>query len=359
VDERLSHVAGLVDRIVLREGVAGAGVAVLAGGEVALEHYAGDAGPGNPAAPETLWPIASISKLYTATMIMRLVEQGELTLITRAGTILPRFDGDGKERITLRQLLTHTSGLQYEPPELPRLLAAQTPIEEMVDVAYALPLDYPPGTDQHYSDLGYGVAGRLAAVAMETDFPSLIRELVLEPVGLTDTFLPAPADASSRIAYVSGAPGEGTAGAMYISAYGRGLAHPAFGAVATLPDLLAFGALFTPHAARPLLSAAGLATMTSDQTCGDQPGLHVMPATGVIHPWGIGFMLKGRGATMELVSPASFGHGGASGCILWIDPVHDVVVAFVSNLHMRTDPDGFMPRLTRVVNATLAALTGA
>ena len=174
--------------------------------------------------------------------------------------------------------------------------------------AYALPLDYPPGTDQRYSDLGYAVAGRMAAVAMQADFPNLVRELVLEPAGLIDTFLPAPADVSTRIAYVSGALGEGTDGAIYSSAYGRGLAHPAFGAVATLPDLLAFGALFTPHAARSLLSGAGLATMTSDQTCGDEPGEHVIPPAGVIHPWGIGFMLKGRAATMELVSPASFGH---------------------------------------------------
>ena len=77
VDGPLAHVAGLVDRMVRAEGVQGAGVAVLASGKLALEHYAGDASPGKPAGPETLWPVASISKLYTATMIMRLIEQGE------------------------------------------------------------------------------------------------------------------------------------------------------------------------------------------------------------------------------------------------------------------------------------------
>jgi beta-lactamase class C len=359
MDGRLADVAGLIDRVVSTEGVPGAGVTVLVGGEVALEHYAGEAEPGTPAGPETLWPVASISKLFTATMIMRLIEQGELPLITRARSVLPRFDGGGKEQITLRQLLTHTSGLPHEPPQIARLLAARTPLEEIVETAYALPLEFPPGTNQRYSDLGFAVAGRMSAVAMQADFSNLVRELVLEPAGLIDTFLPAPADVSPRIAYVSGVLGEGTDGAIYSSAYGRGLAHPAFGAVATLPDLLAFGALFTPHAARPLLSGAGLATMTSDQTCGDEPGQHVIPPAGVIHPWGIGFMLKGRAATMELVSPASFGHWGGSGCILWIDPVHDAVVAFVSNLHVRADPDEFVPRLTRVVNATLAALTRA
>jgi CubicO group peptidase (beta-lactamase class C family) len=210
---------------------------------------------------------------------------------------------------------------------------------------------------QRYSDLGYAVAGRMAEVAMQGDFSQLVRELVLEPAGLTGIFLPAPADEAKRMAYVHGALGEGSAGAMYTSPYARGLAHPAFGAVATLPDLLAFGALFTPHASRPLLSAAGLATMTTDQTCGDEPGEHVIRPVGVIHPWGIGFMLKGRSGMMDLAAPASFGHGGASGCILWIDPVRDVVIAFVSNRHARADPEGFMPRLTRVVNATLAAVS--
>jgi CubicO group peptidase (beta-lactamase class C family) len=80
---------------------------------------------------------------------------------------------------------------------------------------------------------------------------------------------------------------------------------------------------------------------------------------GVIHPWGIGFMIKGRAGTPELVSPLSFGHAGASGCILWIDPVADVVIAFVSNRHLNLDMDGFFFRLDRVVNVAMAACSRA
>jgi CubicO group peptidase (beta-lactamase class C family) len=144
---------------------------------------------------------------------------------------------------------------------------------------------------------------------------------------------------------------------MYNSAYSRGLAHPAFGVVATLRDLLAFGLLFTPHAGRTVLSGAAIRTMTSDQTGGDEPGERVYQPTGVIHPWGIGFELKGRSGTRELVSPSSFGHGGATGCVLWIDPVLDVVVAFVSNRHLSTGLEAFTSRLNRVVNVATASLT--
>jgi len=197
----------------------------------------------------------------------------------------------------------------------------------------------------------------MAAAAAQVDFPELVGDLVLEPAGLADTYLGPPARVSPRIAYISGALAEGTPGAMYNSPYARSLAHAAFGVVATLRDLLAFGALFTPHAERPVLSGAGLRALVSDQTGGDLPGHQVVRPVGVIHPYGLGFMLKGRGSMPELVAPSSFGHSGASGSILWVAPVLDVVVAFVSNRHANADPDGFTIRLDRVVNTTTASLT--
>jgi hypothetical protein len=66
-------------------------------------------------------------------------------------------------------------------------------------------------------------------------------------------------------------------------------------------------------------------------------------------------MLKARACTPELVSPQSFGHGGASGCILHVDPVSELVIGFVSNRHERLGTDAFMHRLDRVVNAAMAA----
>jgi CubicO group peptidase (beta-lactamase class C family) len=357
VDERLQPVVDLVGRIVRTEGVQGAAIAVISRGKLAVEHYEGIAGPGHEASATTLWPLASISKLYTAAMLVRLIELGELTLSTRVQVVLQRMTGEGRERISLRQLLTHTSGLIYESPEMPKLMERLTPLSQIVDEAYGRPLAYSPGTDQLYSDLGFALAGRVASVAMQEELDNLIRELVLVPAGLSDTYFPPDPSLDSRIAYVTGPFAEGTPGAMYNSAYARALAHPAFGAFATLRDLLAFGLLFTPYAQRHLFSSAALRSMTSDQTGGDFPGERVMPIAGVIHPWGLGFMLKGRAGTPELVSPDSFGHAGATGCILWVDPIQDAVVAFVSNRHYNLDPDGFFARLDRVVNVTMACLS--
>ncbi|MGI8477891.1 MAG: serine hydrolase domain-containing protein [Thermomicrobiales bacterium] len=356
-EARFMPIWAFVDRLVTVEGVPGAAVAVAADGRCAFERYAGAAAPGRPAALDTLWPLASISKLYTAAAIVALVEQGALTLSAKVCTLLPEWTGDGREKITLRQLLTHTSGLIYESPAMPEMLAAKTPLAAMVDDALGQPLLFTPGADQRYSDLGYALAARMASAATGKAFPDLVRELVLEPGRLRETFMPPPEAEYGRLAYVSGAFAEGTDGAMYNSRYALDLAHPAFGTVATVRDLLRFGLLFAPDGPERTLSARGVAAMTTDQTGGDFAGEEVVPVTGVVHAWGAGFMLKGRSGTPELVSPQSFGHGGASGCILWVDPLERITIAFVSNRHFNADSTGLLLRLDRAVNVVMAALT--
>jgi CubicO group peptidase (beta-lactamase class C family) len=180
---------------------------------------------------------------------------------------------------------------------------------------------------------------------------------VFDPAGLRDTFFPGSRANLDRIATVEGATGYGTETAMYNSAYGLGLAHPAFGVVATLGDLLRFGMLFETDSATRIHSRAAVQTMTTDQTGGDFAGEETTVPSGVIHAWGIGFMIKGRTGYPELVSPESYGHGGATGCYLCIDPRHRITIAFVSNRHYHADPDDFMLRLEQAVSVAMSCLT--
>ena len=112
-----SRLAAVVDRNVASGAFAGAAVAVLRGHRPVFRHFAGNAAPGLPAGPDVLWPLASITKLYTAAAVMRLVELGELTVNTPIWSILPEFTGGGREDVRVRHLITHTSGLPYESPE--------------------------------------------------------------------------------------------------------------------------------------------------------------------------------------------------------------------------------------------------
>jgi CubicO group peptidase (beta-lactamase class C family) len=349
---RLQPASALIEQFVSEEGVSGAALAVARRGTPVATHFAGNAAPGigTMAGPETLWPLASITKLYTAATVVSLVEQGVLALSTPVRCVLPEFDGDGREKITVRHLLTHTAGSIHEPPDMERLLIAQTPPDTMVDLLYRAPLLFAPGAGQAYSDLGYALLGRIAARVAGRSFPELMQDLVLQPAALAATHLIPAAAQIDRLAQITGPLAEETDGAMYNSAYARSLAHPAFGVVATVQDLLRFGLCFAPGGPR-FLSEAAVRTMTSNQVGDRDPRV-----TGAVVPWGLGFELRASGFPV-LASPASYGHGGASGCLLWIDPAYDAVIAFVSNRHYNVDPEGFEQRVERVLNSTLACLT--
>ncbi|MCO5177333.1 MAG: beta-lactamase family protein [Thermomicrobiales bacterium] len=355
---KLQQTFDLIDDFVARGEVAAAAVAIAWHGEQIGEHHAGMARPDVPASASTLWPLASISKVYSAAAVMALVERGVLTLSMPIRLILPEFTGDGRDTITLRHLLTHTSGMIYESPEMEQRLLHETPLDELVDEVYHLPLQFTPGTQHAYSDYNYAMAGRVAEVATGQPFPDLVRDLVLTPGGLHDTHFPSPPDVTDRLALVAGPLGEGTSGDMYNSAYGLGLAHPAFGVSATVADLLRFGLLFAPGGSTRVLSEAGVQVMSTDQTGGNTPGSFSpdLPARDIA--WGAGFAVKGDSATSgDLLSPTSFGHGGATGCTLQIDPEEDIVIAYVSNKHARTGRPPFTRRQVSVVNTVLAALT--
>ena len=356
--KRLERAFALLDRYVTEQGVKGAGLVVAQGGKIVGERYAGCATPDRPTDADTLWPLASISKLYTAAAAMALVEAGEITLGTRAAAILPGFTKDGRDKITLRQLLTHTSGLPYESPQMGDRLQAQLSLEEILQEAFGCELLFTPGTNQVYSDYGIGLAGLICARVAGMSFPELVRQTVIAPAGLVDTYMPPPESVYDRIAQIEGPLAEGTPGAMYNSAYARTLAHPAFGTISSARDLLKFGLLFDPNRDQRLFSPITTMTMITDQTGLDFPDELTEPMSPAVRAWGIGFHVKGRMAFPELASPAAFGHPGATGCLLLVDPVLDVAFSYVSNRHLNTSMDGWNSRLSAMANVVMSSMSG-
>jgi CubicO group peptidase (beta-lactamase class C family) len=340
--------------------VDGAAIAVARGNQVVGEAYVGNASPGRPASSETLWPLASISKVYTTAAVMALVERGALTLSTPVRSVLPKFEDGGREKVRLGHLLTHTSGLIYESPTMEAALLRHASIDEIVDEAYTYPLQFAPGSRFDYSDYGIALAARMASAVTGTSFPALVQELVLEPAGLKDTFMPPPTSEYRRIACVVGCLADGTDAAQYNSPYGLSLGHPAFGTVATARDLLRFALLFAPGGVRRIHSEATVRAMTRDQTGGEARGTLVGIEPETHRPWGLGIGLRSQTWLLgfgDLSSPDSFGHPGASGCTVVVDPTLGVSLAYCSNRHLRTDEERFYFRLAAIVNHTLATLT--
>ena len=316
-EERFVPVRDLLRRMVAHEGVPGAALAVTVDGATVFEQYEGVAAPGHRADASTLWDLASIGKAYTAATITALVERGELTFSRPVAAVLPDCTGDGRERITLRHLLTHTAGLDDEAEAVARLTAAGAPLEAIVEAARRAPLRFLPGTDRRYGGLGSAVAAQVAAQATGIPFPELLRALVLDPAGLRDTYRPVPPAEAGRLARVAGVPGSLAPEA----------AHPASDVRATLRDLLRFGQHFAPGGPR-VLSEAGVRVMTTDKTGRD---FYDGADNDTRYAQAIGFVLKGRPGLRELARAGVVGHLGSTGCLLWIDPAERAVGAFVSN----------------------------
>jgi serine-type D-Ala-D-Ala carboxypeptidase len=345
----------LIERHISEDGFSGAAVMVQKKNKTVFEHYAGMAAPDLASSPDVLWPIASISKMFAVSAIMRLVEMGEVTLNTLASDLIPEFTGDGREEIRLRHLLTHTSGLIYESPKMEARLKAQTSLDDLVTEAYAAPLVFKPGTSLQYADYNTLIAGRMVEVITGKSLPELVKILVLSPMKLKDTFFPSPASEDKRTAYVRGALGEGTAGAMYNSRYARGLAHPAFAVTASLRDLTCFASHFAPDGPR-IHSEITIKAMTSNQTgvvTGIHPSMKGYDTTASM-PWGLGFGLQTEwvpGLFSELASFRTFGHGGASGCEMIVDPENEIIVVVLSNSHLNRGRELWYRRLQSIINA--------
>jgi CubicO group peptidase (beta-lactamase class C family) len=358
--DALARVSTTVARHIREGGFSGAAVIGMRRGQVVLEHYAGDAGPGLPSSENVLWPIASISKMYAVSAIMRLVELGEITLNTLVSDVIPAFTGEMREEIRLRHLLTHTSGLIYESPEMEARLIAQTSLENLIAEALTAPLQFKPGTSLAYADYNTLIAGHLAATVTGKPLEVLVKELVLEPMQLRDTFFPTPAEQDARVATVRMVMAEGTPGAMYNSRHARGLAHPAFAVTATAPDLMRFLSHFMPNGPR-IHSSATVSAMRTNQT-GVVTGIHPS-MKGYDHvaamPWGLGWALQTKWTPAlfcELSSFNTFGHGGASGCEMFIDPDHEVALAVLTNTHLRIGREAWYRRLQSTINVAFAAL---
>jgi CubicO group peptidase (beta-lactamase class C family) len=159
------------------------------------EYGASQAGESRPAAltrlpdpvpmtPATVFDLASVTKVMATTFaVMLLADRGELDVDAPASRYLPDFRGGGKDDITLRHLLTHTSGLQQWVPTYYHASDA--------DAAYAyvrdLPLGWPVGEGRHYSDLGFMLLGRVVERIAHRPLDAFLRDELYGPLGLRDT----------------------------------------------------------------------------------------------------------------------------------------------------------------------------
>jgi beta-lactamase class C len=331
-----------IDSWIGDSGVPGAAAVVWHRGEIVGRRVAGDAQAGVPIDASTLFGLASVTKPMTAATVMTLVEADLLALDEPVATYLPQFatatssdDSLRAERalITIRQLLSHTSGL---PEDLPRgtFSSREAPtLRELTDAMIRQPLWRKPGTELIYSNTGYGVLSRVAEAVSGRDFWELTQENVFEPLELHDTIARPGPELDKRIARIRDVYGQGRPTEAYNSQYWRDLAIPWGGLYGTADDAVRFAATFLRQGDGFILPALAN-EMITDQVHGLPGEVQAARVAWPVAFWGLGWEIKGTKAkhwTGNLTSPQTFCHFGAAGTLLWADPTIDLAAAIFAN----------------------------
>lgn len=359
--ERLSEADRVIERAIADKQLPGAVLLVGRGQRIVYQKaYGQRALVPQPEAMtlDTVFDMASVTKVVaTTTSVMVLVQEGKIRLNDRVAAFIPDFGRYGKGDITVRHLLTHVSGLRPDvdlgDPWVGYEKAIALAAEEVPTSA--------PGERFVYSDINFFLLGEIVARVSGMPFDRFARERVFMPLGMADTMFNPPESMQPRIAPTQrctryGWPCEGPDQIML-----RGIVHDPTarrmagvaghaGLFSTAADLARYCRMILNggvlDGAR-VLSALSVTKMTAPASPASSP-----------HVRGLGWDIdtsysSNRG---ELLPIGSFGHTGFTGTSVWIDPLTETFVVFLSN---RVHPDGtgdVTPLRARVATIVAAAL---
>ncbi len=276
---------------------------------------------------DTVFDMASITKpVATATSIMLLIERGDLRLRDKVSYYIPEFAKNGKQDVTVYQLLTHQSGFIPDNADLDYQQGPDTAFQKI----FALTPQSPPGTKFIYSDVGFIVLGELVKRLSGQNVHEFSREHIFQPLGLHETTYLPPKELFPRVAPTEQRKGKWLRGQVHDprADYLGGIAGHA-GLFSTAQDLAVYAQMMLNHGTYEkvrILSPRGVAMMTDVYSSGTS-----LRGLG----WDkLSTFSTNRG---ELFTDAAFGHSGFTGTSLWIDPGLDLFVIVLSN---RVHPDG-------------------
>jgi len=298
---------------------------------------------------DTVFDMASLTKpLMTATAVMQLYEQGKLSPNDPVSKYVPDFAANGKQDITIRQLLTHYSGL---PPDI-SLADPWEGKQEAYTRAFAVKPIHPPGVQFVYSDVNFIVLGALVEKISGLTLDEYAQRFIIKPLGLTHTRYLPPVSWKPSIA-----PTQYDQGGML-----RGVVHDPtsrrMGGVAGHAGLFSTGDDMAVYAQNLLDRLAGrpshfpLSRIVLQKMVAPE-----QPATGTAlrgFGWDIDSPYSGNRGTLFPVG--SFGHTGFTGTSLWIDPVSDSYVVLLTNSVHPNGPKSITELRGKVADVAAVAL---
>ena len=332
---------------------------------IAGEFHSGRLDPGESEAlpRDAIFLVASITKPVVATAALQLIERGQLTLADRVVDYIPEFGREGKYGVEVRHLLTHTSGLPDMLPDNLELRQGHASLQRFVERTCEESLAFPPGRGVQYQSMGFAVLGEIIARISGKSCSHFVRDELFKPLDMHDTELGAPdnwyADAAPRISRIPAAivPESHRTGTEWNwnSRYWRQLGAPWGGLLTPGADLARFAQFLlrqgTTSSGDRLLSPSAIAAATRNQLFCMRD---VPDEERRCRPWGLGWRLNWPAHSAnfgDLLGPATYGHWGATGTVLWIDPDAGTFALILTTLPQ--EPSG--KYLARLSNAIAAA----
>lgn len=350
--ERLRRIHDAVQRHIDAGSVTGAVTLVARRGRVVHfeAHGLMDAESKRPMEKSTIFRLASMSKPVTAAAILILVEEGKVRLTDPVSRFIPEFKEmqvavirqpkpasgpafytvPAEREITVRDLLTHTSGLMSWQTTIP----APQPkpgdtLATYIPQLAKVPLDFQPGSQWSYSGRGGSdTLSRIVEVASGLPFDEFLRTRLFEPLGMKDTFFFPPDDRRSRMVTLYRRTPEGLSKAPNQDGYSmKGYFSGAAGLVSTAEDYLQFGQMLVNGGVldgKRILSPRTVELMGSNHVGEMFNGKLGRPAHGM----GFGLLVgvvQDTAASGWRVSSGSFGWDGAFGTLFWADPKEKMV----------------------------------
>ena len=318
-----------------------------------------------PMRTDSIFQIMSMTKPVTGLGIMMLAEEGRLGLLDPVEKHLPEFKGmkvrmrtgesgpdvgrlvEPERAVTIRDLMTHTSGMGDYPAALDLYTKMNLSLEDAVKAAAAQPLLFQPGERWSYCNSGIATLGRIIEVVSGQRYEDFLKARLFDPLKMNDTFFFPPADKTARIALVY-RPKDGRLERSPATILGgdaarfrAGAKYPApdFGLYSTAGDLVRLYQMVLDRGTfegRRYLSPAALDLMTAVQTGSLKAGWK--PGAG----FGLTFeVVRDPMGTLAFQSAGTYGHGGAFGTEGWIDPTRRMITILLLQRSEGGDSDEY------------------
>ena len=281
---------------------------------------------------DTPFLIASPTKPMTASAVMWLRERRQLALTDPVGKYLPQFKGDGREAVTIRHLLTHTSGLPDMLPENVELRRRHAPLGEFVAQTCRTKLLFRPGEKVSYQSMGILLAAEIVERITRQPLRQFLKAELFQPLKMNGTALGQLADAIKIQVEHADPPGgtPETANWDWNSNWWRDFGAPWGGAHSTAADIAKLLHAFL-HPTGMTLKKETARRMTSNQN------------TALDKPYGIGWAM----------TPNGFGHGGSTGTSCWADTAKDATFVLLTSLPAKVSQKPIIDPVSKAVRAAL------